>query len=216
MIAIIQCAGSKRQDTGHFMTGSGDRLMFVARPELAPRSATYRHVHPDDLTPDGLTWRQEVLAYNGKADNPLRLHTAWELYRPPAYRHLVAHLGAKQVFVLSAGWGLVRSDFRTPQYDITFTSAVKKKRPWSHRRKSDAYDDFRHLPETTTDPIFFFGGKDYIGLFCQLTNHVQGPRTIYHNSADAPRAPECKLERFPANRRTNWHYDCVEWFTSRL
>lgn len=216
MIAVIQCAGSKQRHTGYFTTRSGDRLLFVARPEMAPHAGAYRHVHPDGLAPGGHTWRDEVLAYNANLDNPLSLYTAWELYEPPAYGRLVSHLGVENVFVLSAGWGLIRSDFRTPQYDITFTSAVKKKRPWTHRRKSDVYRDFRHLPEATTDEVYFFGGKDYVQLFCHLTRHVRGPRTVYYNSAVPPRAPGCRVERYHANRKMNWHYDCVDSFVSRL
>lgn len=150
MIAVIQCAGSKQPDTGYSVTRSGEQLRFIARPEIAPHSERYRHVHPD-----GHTWLEEVLAYNGCSDNPLRLHAAWELYEPAAFRRLVSHLGVENVYVLSAGWGLVRSDFLLPQYDITFTSAVKKKRPWMHRRKSDMYRDFCHLPEDTTDEVYF-------------------------------------------------------------
>jgi hypothetical protein len=214
MIAVIQCAGSKRKGTGYFATPSGERVVFVARPEIAPQSERYLPVHPDAPTPNGHTWRDEVLAYNQRADNPLHLHAAWELYEPTAYRRLVSHLGVENVYVLSAGWGLVRSDFKLPQYDITFTSAVKKKRPWVHRRRSDIYRDFGHLPAETTEEVYFFGGKDYLGLFSHLTRHIRGPRTAFFNSALPPKAPGLRLQRFEATRNMNWHYDCVDWFVS--
>ena len=57
---------------------------------------------------------------------------------------------------------------------------VKHKR----RRKNDRYDDLRMLPPDTTEPVVFFGGKDYVGLFCALTEHVQGQRYLFYNSSN--------------------------------
>lgn len=217
MIAVIQCAGSKNPAAGYLVSDSGDRLMFVARPDLAPSTDAQRFVHPDDQGASaGYSWREEVVAYNERSDDPLRLYRAWELYKPATYGRLVSKLGAEQVYILSAGWGLVRSDFRLPQYDITFTSQVKKKRPWAHRRQSDVYRDLSQLPDNTTAPVYFFGGKDYVRLFCDLTRGIAGPRTVFYNSAVPPRAPGCSLEPFDANRNRNWHYDCAEWFLDRL
>jgi len=215
MIAVIQCAGTKQREGG-FFTSQGSRVSFVAQPDLAPPAEGYQHVHPDDPAPGGRTWREKVLACNENPSHPQQLYTAWELYRPSAYRRLIEGLGVESVFVLSAGWGLVRADFKLPMYDITFTSQVKKERPWTYRRKSDAYRDFSHLPDNTTDPVYFFGGKDYVDLFCRLTQRVQAQRTVYHKSAAPPRAPGCRTERYPANRNMNWHYDCAEWFIAQL
>ena len=216
MIAVIQCAGSKQREGGFFTSQLGDRVLFVARPDLAPKAEGYQHVHPDGLAPGGRTWREEVLTYNENANNPQRLYTAWELYRPAAYHRLVEALGVENVFVLSAGWGLVRADFRLPMYDITFTSQVKKNRPWTYRRKSDTYRDFSHLPDSTAKSVYYFGGNDYVDLFCRLTQRVRGKRTVYHKSAVPPRAPGCTTERYPANRNMNWHYDCADWFVAQL
>lgn len=216
MIAVIQCAGSKQREGGYLSNQTGERVVFVAQPDLAPKADGYEPVHPDGAAPGGRTWREEVLAYNESEDNPQGLYTAWELYRPAAYRRLIEALGVENVLVLSAGWGLVRADFRLPMYDITFTSQVKKDRPWTYRRKSDVYDDFLHLPESTTEPIYYFGGSDYVNLFCRLTQHVQSLRTVYYKSAVPPKAPGCVTEQYPANRNTNWHYDCADWFIGQL
>jgi hypothetical protein len=214
MIAVIQCAGSKR-DGGYFITPDGLRVKFVAHPELAPCADDLYYTRPDDRSPSGATWRQILTSYNTARDNPWKLHTAANLYEPQAYRQLQAKLGPEQVFVLSAGWGLVRSDFLLPQYDITFSSAVKKPAPWKFRNREDHYEDFSHIPQDCTDHVHFFGGKDYVALFCRLTSDVAGRRTIYFNSSAAPRAPGCELMPFKANRNMNWHYDCVTWFLSQ-
>jgi len=48
----------------------------------------------------------------------LRAKQGWELYRPRCYENLVFAFGW-EMFHLSAGWGLIRSDFFTPDYNIT-------------------------------------------------------------------------------------------------
>ncbi len=74
------------------------------------------------------------------------------------YGRLVVRLGLENVYVLSAGWGLIRADFLTPYYYITFSSRADT---YKRRRKTDRYDDFRMLPDDAKNDIVFFGGKDY-------------------------------------------------------
>ena len=93
-------------------------------------------------------------------DNPLGLYPAYRLYRNPIYERLVDRLGLQNVYILSAGWGLIWADFLTPYYDITFSqSAEGFKRRW----KTDRYMDFSMLPDRQGDEIVFFGGKDSHG-----------------------------------------------------
>ena len=65
------------------------------------------------------------------------------------------------------------------------------------------------LPGESTEPIVFFGGKDYVGLFCALTESVRGPRYIWFNSKSPPKAPGCQLRQFHTKTRINWHYECA-------
>jgi len=60
------------------------------------------------------------------------------------------------------------------------------------------------------EPIVFLGGKDYVRLFCALTSGAAGERTVFFNSATAPEAPGCVLERYETRTKTNWHYECAE------
>jgi hypothetical protein len=62
--------------------------------------------------------------------------------------------------------------------------------------------------------LFFFGGKDYVPLFCALTNAAKGVRKVFYNSAQEPKAPGCMLERFDTPTKTNWHYECTKQFLS--
>jgi hypothetical protein len=136
------------------------------------------------------------------------------LYQNDTYSQLASRFGLQKLYILSAGWGLITADFRTPYYDITFSpSAVDYKR----RRKSDhLYQDFCMLPRQCNEPVFFFGGKDYVPLFCKLTSEARGERTVFYNSAQPPLADGCILKRFETTTRTNWHYECAKQFLKEL
>jgi hypothetical protein len=79
-------------------------------------------------------------------------------------------------------------------------------------RKTDRYDDFHMLPADTDDEIVFFGGKDYLPLFCKLTAPIRSTKTVFYSSGNPPRADGCKLRRFETATRTNWHYECANAF----
>ena len=64
----------------------------------------------------------------------------------------------------AAGWRLISASFLTPNYDITF-SMVNPAERYKRRRKKDVCLDQRDLPNSTEEPIFFFGGKDYARSF---------------------------------------------------
>jgi hypothetical protein len=71
MKVVIQCAGSKR-DGGYFRAADGRPVKFVAHPELVSETerAGYIVARPDDLAPDGRTWRDLVLDYNAQRGKP--------------------------------------------------------------------------------------------------------------------------------------------------
>jgi len=122
---------------------------------------------------------------------------------------LTQEFGIKQIFILSAGWGLIPADFLTPDYDITFSQA-KNVAKYCRRKKSDNYDDMCLLPDDG-DNIIFLGGKDYLPLFCQMTSKLKGEKIVFYNSkSDLNLGPKFNTERFKTARRTNWHYDCVQ------
>ncbi len=212
-IVVIQCAASKRPDAGHLRCGDGRKVMFVAEPDLAPATPGYVYTRPDDRADNGLSWRKDLLRYNQEqvADNPLGLLPAWRLYQNPTYELLYRKYGPDGLYILSAGWGLLRADFLTPAYDITFSTAEnvdKHKR----RGKQDSYDDFRMLPSDTTQPVVFFGGKDYVSLFCALTNQVKSSRHVIYNAIKPPNAPGCQLRKFETTTKINWHYGAASVF----
>jgi len=77
----------------------------VAQPDLVPESERHGDLlaRPDDLAPDGRTWREIVRDYNvnsTQAGNPLQLWPAYKLYRNAAYGRLVDRFGHEDVFIL--------------------------------------------------------------------------------------------------------------------
>ena len=212
MIIVIQCQGSKQSDAGYLKTANGKAVKFVARPALAPLDSSCIYARPDDLSDDGRSWRQVLLDYNEDGRNTLRLYPAYQLYRDALYRRLANRFGLHNLYILSAGWGLLKAEFLTPAYDITF-SQVKKEERYKRRMESDRYDDFSMLPATTDEPIVFFGSKGYVVQFCFLTRDLRRDKIVFYNAEEAPNAPGCVLKKFEgATRNTNWQYDCANAF----
>jgi hypothetical protein len=210
MRVVIQCAGSKREG-GYFRARDDRPVKFVAHPERvsATERAGYILARPDDLASDGRSWRALVLDYNAGAasrDNPAGLFEASRLYEPSAYSLLVERFSPENVFILSAGWGLIRSDLLTPNYDITFSSQADDGK---RRRRRDVFQDLMQLDMASTEPIVFLGGKDYLALFSALTSSSRAERRVFYNSATIPSAPGCRLQKYETTLRTNWHYECA-------
>ncbi len=210
MIVVIQCAARKRPGAGCLSSASGKHVIFVADPKTAPADGNHIYTRPDDPCDAGTSWRDLLLKYNEQAcDNPLGLYPAYRLYGNPVYERLVDRFGLQKAYILSAGWGLIRADFLTPYYDITFSASAER---YKRRRKTHRYYDFRMLSDHADEEILFFGGKDYLPLFCSLTAAIKTGRTVFYNSVRAPQATGCVLKRFETSTRTNWHYECANAF----
>ena len=212
MIAVIQCAGTKRTHAGRLVAKDGKPVKFVADPLGAPPNDTVVYARPDDPSDRDMSWREMLREYNrDNRGNPLKLLPAWELYNNRVYGRLVGNYGIGNVYILSAGWGLIAASFLTPDYDITFSN-VKNLDRYKRRGKKDRYEDFRMLPADTCEPVVFFGGKDYLPLFAKLTESVKGRRTVFYNSKNIPDLHGCTLRRFETDASTNWHYLCANAF----
>lgn len=209
MKVVIQCAAQKDSDAGYWRTDAGKAVSFVASPAQATLSRKMMYARPDDTSDQGVSWRSLVGDYNKAPGlNPLNLYPAYRLYRNHTYRALAEKFGIENTFILSAGWGLIRSDFLTPQYDITFSGVADIA---NRRRKNDYYSDFCMLPDDGAE-IVFFGGKDYLPLFLSLTGALKGKRIVFYNSASCPNVPGCTVRRYKTATRTNWHYQCAKAF----
>lgn len=207
MNIVIQCAATKDAGAGTLRTRDQRRVKFVADPASAPGQGSYVYAIPDAATGDGDTWRDRLVSYNAQpGSNPLGLLPAYRLYSNPVYEQLTDRFGIDHVFILSAGWGLIRSDFLTPDYDITFSQSAER---YKRRRPRDGYRDFRMLPATNSGPLIFFGGKDYLPLFATLSRGYPGSKIAVYNSESTPWFDGVRVIRFQTTTRTNWHYEAV-------
>lgn len=187
---------------------NGRPVMFVAKPQLAPKSSEFLYARPDDMRDGQHTWRDVLLQTNQEpADNRFGLLAAVDLYVHPAYHRLTQRFGMDTIFILSAGWGIIPAKFLTPAYDISFSSGVD---PFKRRGKDALYHDFNMLPVNSDEPVLFLGGKDYLSLFDRLTASIPGKRIVLYNSNIAPPISRCVLQRFVTKIRTNWHYECAQ------
>lgn len=217
LTVVIACAGTKTEPRGHLTLEDGQRVKFVAHPNEAPRTASITYKHPDDVGCLGQSWRNELFEYNrAPARNHLGLLAAWKLYEPPSfprvYSDLVKTYSLENVFILSAGWGLVAAGFLLPDYDITFASGAAS---YKRRRTRDPFSDFAMLPTDAEGPVVFLGGKSYVRSFCELTEDVAARRIVFHYSSRPPSAMNCELRRFEGASPRTWHYECAEALISR-
>ncbi|MGH8058075.1 MAG: DUF6884 domain-containing protein, partial [Candidatus Entotheonellia bacterium] len=186
------------------------------------------YVRPDDPCGEKtMTWRDLLRHYNEERENPWNLFRAADLYTPTErvfrklYRELADTFGWESVFILSAGWGLIRADFWTPNYNITFSKQSKKKKPWAWRNAKDCvplWQDFNHLQNVQIaqdEPIHFFAGKDYLPMFYALVESVPGKKVVHHKGDVERRSCfDYKEYRGPEKNRT-WHYRAAKDFAAR-
>ena len=228
MKVIIQCAASKCRTAGTLRTASGDRVVFVADPGRRSSLISSEHyARPDEASgEDNSTWRDVLIRYNDNSDNHLGLLRAAELYAPNEYEfrslytELADRFGWTNVFVLSAGWGLIRADYRTPDYNITFSTQARNRHPWVWRNAKDrtnTWADFNHLRDVLTgknEPIHFFGGKDYQPLFYSLMSSISGKK-IVHFKGQVERIDGFEYEEYTGPENRTWHYRAVQDFVSQ-
>lgn len=121
----------------------------------------------------------------------------------PAYRLYLGKMGGKspyfkchnnnkgRMFCLSSAWGIVRSDFCLPCYNVSFGNGSP-----SRLRKNGEYMDpawnngmamaFNHLAAVDgIIPIVMIGSFDYIKRFLFLCQKMKNPLIIFHNSKEA-------------------------------
>jgi hypothetical protein len=166
-----------------------------------------------------------VAANNPALQNPPNyLLPAKDLYANKCYRLLFTAY-RDRLYILSAGWGLVKASYRLPDYDISFSNHVPGH---VHRRLNPPrghplviYNDYNHLaclPLGNKDTVRFIGGKSYHDFFCRLTAGINAKKIIYYHGG--PHLAHPKLYRgalpngytpspFITQMRTNWQYDCA-------
>jgi hypothetical protein len=163
--------------------------------------------HPDEKMPNSaISWR----IYLDEHQEDKNLKMAYELYSRNEYRCLYKKFG-KSLYILSAGWGLVSSEFKLPKYDITFSNNANIGAKRSKKINNlPIYNDFNQLDINDNEDIIFIGSPDYIQLFIILTQNLPNRKIIYWKSKSLRKIyPNDTFEYryFQTNTNTNWHYE---------
>ena len=194
---VMVCAGAKNDS------------FFIAYPkdDFVNKPLKESEHHPDDKMNDGRTsWRE----YLKNHQNDKSLLEAYNLYKRNEYKCLYKKYKTN-FYILSAGWGLVKSEFNLPKYDISFSASGKKKRT-ENIKKPPFYDDFNQLEVSCEDDIVYVGGKKYLNLFYKLTQNLPNRKIIYYNTQTQPKANNgnYKYIRYNINYTTNWYYQLAK------
>lgn len=183
---VMICAG--RKNNSYFTAFPNEN--FVNTPE----AGVVNEHHPDDIMNNRkISWRDYLI--NNQNDN--NLLEAYNLYTREEYRCL--HRKYKNNFyILSAGWGLVNSEFKLPNYNITFSDTANQ----INKRNNNLivpplYNDFNNFTDVNKIPlinpkedILYIGGKDYLELFYDLTQDLPNRKIIFkYNNTDIPTPP---------------------------
>jgi hypothetical protein len=165
--------------------------------------------HPDEKLPNStISWRDYLMEHQ----NDKNLITAYQLYLRTEYQSLYEKFG-NSFYILSAGWGLVSSEFKLPNYDITFSGNANVNidaRRSKNINNLPIYNDFNQLDINDNEDIIFIGSPDYIQLFIILTQNLPNRKIIYWKSKSLRRIyPNDTFEYryFQTNTRTNWYYE---------
>ncbi len=221
MIVVISCAASKNENAGTIMSKDGKPVKFIAHPEKVPEEERQNgecYARPDDRSDTGGTWRERLVAYNNfyreSFCNPRGLLKASELYKNKTYRELVSEFLAENVYILSAGWGLVKSDFLLPDYDVTFSKSSKIRKAYRRDFGKDTFKDFNQMPPDTKDTVAFFGGKDYVPLFCELTKSLDCRKVVFQDARSSPPPEALGTYEFMNSgvQGMNWYYGAAREF----
>lgn len=228
---ILSCGGRKHPEAGTLKTKEGKCVQFVADPQNCEKDPNFVYARPDDPSDqDNKTWREVLCEYNTTHQgekNPLNLKPAYQLYTPiqphqEIYTEIKNKIGSKQFYIFSAGWGLVRSDFLLPKYDITFSPSVKSNLPWIYRSADDnGFHDFCHIKPNYNERIYFFGSCAYVKPLTSILEHNPSLKEIYYHTKKRKEKFKSlkKKENFSFhnivnkfNNQHTWYYEAAQIF----
>lgn len=215
---IVMCCASKKKPIGLFRHNNRN-IDFKAVCE--PRNGIYRPY--DKIIPKAKTsWSDLISSPNVQVDQTNNLVPAYTMYQNSIYEKLFREFGGN-LYILSAGWGLVKSTFRIPKYNITFSKTDKTPIETIRSQKDKEFndEDFNHLKIKPEKRIIFLGGEEYGKQFVRLTENLKNLKIIcYYNENNCPitlRLPNNTFTAFLWNQggRRKWHYNLAEELISK-
>jgi hypothetical protein len=210
---VMVCASGKNDS--YFTAYPNENFVNI------PGAGVVNEHHPDDpINKMEILWRDYLI--NNQIDN--NLLEAYNLYTREEYRCLHRKY-EHNFYILSAGWGLVNSEFKLPKYDITFSSTgnLRTKRN-DNLIGAPVYNDFNQMNLDGEEDIVYIGSPDYIPLFFDLTENLKNRKIIYWKGM----TPQPVPVRFPipnntffyryynTNTRMNWYYEVARDFCNDI
>jgi hypothetical protein len=209
-IPVLCCSSSKTKDRFCY---NGQSIKFVAFPRMVPQDGVIFHKPDDKIPGTNITWRDLVL--NGQNDPKLDLVPAYRLYSRNIYRDIYDKFD-NCFYILSAGWGIIRADFKIPAYDITYSTAPNMPK---YVKRSDNYgwNDINHLKEDSVkfdrdSEIILFAGSDYVSPFCDMVQSIPYQKKILYKSKKVIQRHGFVYEYYKTNKNTTWVYEAAETF----
>jgi hypothetical protein len=199
---VMVCAGRKNNS------------FFTSYPDdnFVNKSNQPNEHHPDKkMENKKISWREYLL----NNQNDKNLLEAYNLYTRNEYRSLYRKYN-NDFYILSAGWGLVNSEFKLPKYNITFSNGDNQ----TTKRNDNLigapyYKDFSQMNINGEEDIVYIGSPYYLPLFFQLTQNLKNRKIIYWKKSNTPLNYPIPNSTFVykfyhTNTRTNWHYELAE------
>ena len=197
---VMICSGGKNDSTFDDFQGINFKAVGNSIDEF----------HPDEKLPNStISWRD----YLEEHQNDKNLLMAYQLYKRNEYRQLYEKFG-NSFYILSAGWGLVSSEFKLPNYDITFSNNanIGAKRS-KNINNLPIYNDFNQLDINDNEDIIFIGSASYLPHFYSLTYNLPNRKLIFFfgqgNNLPQPMVNQNTFEfiNFPSLNNRSWHYE---------
>lgn len=205
MKIVFPCASKKNKTP--FIYNSKE-ICFVSQPKANTEKKIF--VTPDEaIMNENLTWRSII----NKQENRNDLTKAYELYKHEIYKMLYEKF-KNNLYIFSAGWGIVSAEFKLPDYDITFSSG-KKIQECTKRKKEQHFDDFNHLNGVDkNEKIIFIGLEKYLNSFLSLVAKLPNEIIIFHKNKNTlslkGTSEKIKFKKFERGTNRKWHYLCAE------
>ena len=213
---VMICAKGKQVNSNIIHLNFNEPITFVAQP-----NGVNTFLPDENILHSKMTWRDYVTKNQGPEIIPFK---SYQLYIHGVYQNLFNFFGDR-LFILSAGWGLVKAEFRLPNYNITFSSSAKPEYKRVFNNLDPPFNDFNDLTynhnvglNSENEDIVFIGSPDYIPLFIKLTQNLKCRKIIYWKRMkpkpipiELPIPNNTFLYRFyNTAKNRNWHYELAQ------
>jgi len=206
-IPVLCCSKSKRIDVFYYNNHS---IKFVASPKCA-NDGLNLYCIPDDKIPGyEKKWRDLIVEQNHE-----NLVRGFELYKNDIYRYLYQKYG-DNFYILSAGWGIIRSSYKLPAYNISYSKQADE---LIKRTEHMQWNDFNHLQDdvnagiiSSDAVIVLFSSVDYLSSFYNLTSEIKNRKKIFFKAKGIIQKEGYEYEYYNENIMTNWFYKAARNF----